>query len=93
MSSFRLIEAERASYSVPLLCRILGVSRSGYYAWRNRQPSERAQFDAMLSEKIEMIHRNSRATYGAPRVHAELRSIGICCATGSGSRGSWGRRS
>jgi len=79
MSSFRLIEAERASYSVPLLCRILGVSRSGYYAWRNRQPSERAQFDAMLSEKIEMIHRNSRATYGAPRVHAELRAAGVRC--------------
>jgi transposase InsO family protein len=58
---------------------MLGVSRSGYYAWRRRSPSERARFDAVLSEKIEMIHRNSRATYGAPRVHAELRAIGIRC--------------
>ena len=50
------------------------------YAWRRRSPSERARFDAVLSEKIEMIHRNSRATYyGAPRVHAELRAIGIRC--------------
>ena len=79
MSAFRLIEAERATHSVLMLCRLLGVSRSGYYTWRNRPPSERSRFDAVLSEKIEMIHRNSRATYGAPRVHAELRAIGICC--------------
>jgi putative transposase len=79
VSIFRFIEAERASHSVPLLCRLLGVSRSGYYAWRRRPPSERSRFDAVLLEKIEMIHRNSRATYGAPRVHAELRAIGIRC--------------
>src|SRR5215213_10501163 len=73
------MEAERASHSIPLLCRVLGVSCSGYYAWKNRSPSERARCDAVLLEKIEMIHRNSRATYGAPRVHAELRAIGIRC--------------
>jgi putative transposase len=58
---------------------MLGVSRSGYYAWRSRPPSERTRLDAVLSEKIETIHRNSRATYGAPRVHAELRALGIRC--------------
>ena len=79
MSAFRLIEAEKAAHSVPMLCRLLDVSRSGYYAWRSRSPSERSRFDAVLSEKIETIHRNSRATYGAPRVHAELRAIGIRC--------------
>ncbi len=79
MSAFGFIEAERARHSVPLLCRLLGVSRSGYYAWKNRPPSERARFDTVLSEKIETIHRNSRATYGAPRVHAELGAIGIRC--------------
>lgn len=79
MSAFRLIEAEKATHSVPMLCRLLGVSRSGYYAWRRRPLCERSRFDAVLSEKIETIHRNSRATYGAPRVHAELRAIGIRC--------------
>ncbi len=80
MSAFRLIEAEKASHSIPLLCRTLGVSRSGYYAWRRRSPSQRARFDAVLLEKIETIHRNSRASYGAPRVHAELGALGIRCA-------------
>ncbi len=78
MSCYRLIEAEKATHSVPALCRMLGVSRSGYYAWRIR-PSERARFGAVLCEKIETIHRKSRATYGAPRVHAELRALGIRC--------------
>ena len=80
MRAFRLIEAEKATHSVPTLCRMLGVSRSGYYAWRSRPPSGRVRFDAVLSEKIETIHRNSRATYGAPRIHAELGAIGIRCS-------------
>jgi putative transposase len=80
VSTYQLIEVEKAAHSVPTLFRMLGVSRSGYYAWRSRQPSERARFDAMLSETIETIHRNSRATYGAPRVHAELGAIGIRCS-------------
>lgn len=79
MSAFRFIEAERARHSIPKLCRMLGVSRSGYYVWRSRTPSERTRLDAVLSEKIETIHRNSRATYGAPRIHDELRALGIRC--------------
>jgi putative transposase len=79
VSSYRLIEAEKATHSVPMLCRLLGVSRSSYYAWRNRPTSERSRFDAVLLERIETIHRNSRATYGAPRVHAEPKAKGIHC--------------
>ncbi len=59
------------------MCRVLGVSRSGYYAWQNRGPSKRAQKDAMLTEKIREIHDRSRGTYGSPRVHAALRDKGI----------------
>src|SRR3712207_8676609 len=58
---------------------MLGVSKSGYYAWRSRPPSERRQQDALLTEKIREIHSRSRETYGYPRVHAELRSLGIVC--------------
>lgn len=81
MSAFRLIEAERARFSVPLMCRILGVSRSGYYAWKNRPPSARAKTDAAITEQIRHIHQRSRGTYGAPRIHAELRFEGIRCGT------------
>lgn len=73
------MEREKAHYSVVMLCRVLAVSVSGYYAWRNRAPSARAQEDAALTEQIRTIHRQSRQTYGAPRVHAELRAGGMRC--------------
>ncbi len=59
------------------MCRVLQVSRSGYYAWRKRPPSKRAQKDAMLTKRIRQIHDNSRGTYGSPRVHAALQAEGI----------------
>jgi putative transposase len=79
VSSFNLIDAERASYPVAVLCRMLGVSKSGYYAWRGRPPSERRRQDTLLIEKIREIHSRSRETYGYPRVHAELCSLGVRC--------------
>ena len=79
MSAFRLIDAERASYPVAVLCRMLGVSKSGYYAWLSRPPSVRRPQGALLTEKIREIHSSSCETYGYPRVHAELRSLGIGC--------------
>lgn len=79
MSVFKLIDAEKASYPVAILCKTLGVSKSGYYAWRNRPPSRRSCEDAALTKKIRQIHTRSRETYGYPRVHAELRSLGIIC--------------
>ena len=59
------------------MCRVLGVSPGGYYARQKRAPSARASADTKLSERIAEIHRDSRATYGAPRIHAELRAQGI----------------
>ena len=59
------------------VCRVLGVSASGYYAWQVRPLSARAQADWTLSTQIRAIHERSRGTYGAPRVHAELAAQGV----------------
>jgi len=59
------------------MCTVLNVSSSGYYAWRKRRPSARAQADRRLTEQIRQIHATSRGTYGAPRVHAQLRAEGV----------------
>ena len=59
------------------MCRVLEVSTSGYYGWRKRSHCARARSDAELSIRIQAIHQRSRATYGAPRIHAELAAEGI----------------
>jgi putative transposase len=58
------------------MCRMLGLSTSGYYAWHGRAPSRRAQRDAELTKRIRDIHETSRGTYGVPRMHAELAAEG-----------------
>jgi putative transposase len=73
---FVFIHAERANYPLTILCRVLEVSRSGYHAWVRREPSKRKVADARLAAEAAAIHRRSRATYGSPRVHAELASRG-----------------
>lgn len=55
------------------MCRVLGVSRAGFYAWERRAPSDRDLADAWLTEKIRAIRSESKGTYGARRVHADLR--------------------
>ena len=62
----------QATHSVGKMCRVLGVSRSGFYAWMERPLCPRRRFDLMLTGKIAAIHRRSRATYGSPNIHAEL---------------------
>ena len=70
---FAFIAAEKTNYPISLLCRVLGVGRTSFHDWQRRPPSERALFDAFLTDKIKHIHAASRGTYGSPRVHAELR--------------------
>ena len=77
MSVYEFIEWEKAQHPVSLMCRVLGVARSGYYAWRTRGVSQRVRADARITQRIRSIHRESRGTYGYPRVHAELRSGGV----------------
>jgi putative transposase len=67
------VRANQGTHKVTTLCRILGVSPSGYYAWRGRPPSRRARDDARLLEAIRHSHAESDGTYGAPRVHRDLR--------------------
>ena len=69
--------AHRASHRIAMLCRVLGVSPSGYYAWRQRPLSARARADVTLGAQIQAIHGRSRGTYGVPRVHAELAANGV----------------
>ena len=70
------MRANRAKHKVATMCRVLGISPSGYYAWRERAPSQRAQKDAELIKRIRDIHETSRGTYGVPRMHAELAAQG-----------------
>jgi putative transposase len=72
VSRYRFIVAQKAHYSVAHLCRVLEVGPSGYYAWRQREQSRRAQANVLLLAQIRAIHQRSRCTYGAPRIHAEL---------------------
>jgi putative transposase len=58
------------------MCSLLSASRAGYYSWRERKPSERAQEDAKLTSQIRLIHKQSHETYGSPRIHAQLRHDG-----------------
>jgi putative transposase len=81
---FKFIDAEKAYYPISLLCRILKVSRSGYYGWKDRSPSKRDRENAALTEKIREIHNRSRS--GSMATHASMPSSELweCAAPGSG---------
>ena len=74
-----MIEALESSYPVSDLCAALGVSRAGFYAWRQRGPSERDQTDAILGQEISVVFARSRCTYGSPRLHRALCKAGHVC--------------
>ena len=70
------MKANQAEYPVRLMCHVLDVSPSGFYAWVNRPPSRRAIANAALLEQIKQIHQESHEAYGVPNIHAELRDLG-----------------
>lgn len=70
------MRAHQAQFSIAAMSRVLGVSPSGYYAWRDRSPSARSISDEALKARIRAIHKWSRGTYGAPRIQAELADEG-----------------
>ena len=72
--------ANQADFNVRTMCRVLKVSASGYYAWRDRAPSLRRIANAVLMERIREIHRESGESYGMPRVRAELLEQGHCAS-------------
>ncbi|HEV7487781.1 MAG TPA: IS3 family transposase [Thermoanaerobaculia bacterium] len=73
---FFFIDAHQAMFSIRAMCRVLEVSASGYYAWRRRMISVRTGENEKLQQRIRTIHDHSRQTYGAPRIHAELKDEG-----------------
>ncbi|MFV5996916.1 IS3 family transposase [Streptomyces sp. NPDC056231] len=75
---YRSVHAEKANYPIALLCRVLHVARSSYYAWRESEAARRARqaADDSLAYEITVLHLASRKTYGVPRIHAELRRLG-----------------
>jgi transposase InsO family protein len=76
---YRFVEKHQKQYSVGRLCVMLGISRSGYYAWRKRKPSQREQNNQTLIDHIRRIHKMSRKAYGSPRVYAQLKKQGYFC--------------
>ena len=73
---FEFVKAYRARFPIRTMCRVLGLSPSGYYAWLKRPPSNRAGRDEALREKIVQVWKENRRVYGRPRLHAELRALG-----------------
>ena len=77
MSCFRFIRAEKANHAISLMCRVLEVSRSGYYAWSTRAECPRAGDDRVLVAMMRTIWSERNRAYGSPRVHAELHRKGV----------------
>ncbi len=86
MTGYRFVDDHKAEFDIVAMCRLLEISRSGYYDWRNRSVSDRDLANAYLANKIHSIYVASRRTYGTPRVVGQLRNNGTRCARGRVAR-------
>jgi len=77
---FHFIEENQETFEISMMCRVLKVSKSGFYAWRKREPSKREMANRELSQEIKVVFEESGQTYGSPRVHAELNAKGVACS-------------
>jgi helix-turn-helix protein len=77
VTRFAFIDREKVHHDVAALCRLLKVSRSGFYVWLRRPPSPRAVADEVLTVQIRTAFDDNRQVYGAPRIHAELAEAGV----------------
>lgn len=77
---YLFIQEQQAQFSLAALCRVMQVGRSGYYAWRTRKPCARQQHNAVVSEQIKTVYKESAQTYGSPRVYHELKAQGVGCS-------------
>ena len=73
------MKKQKEDFSIARMCKVFGVSGSGYYAWSKRRPSLRARENEKLLVEIKAAHKESRETYGSPRIHQALRQKGIFC--------------
>ena len=76
---YEFIESHEQEFAVRRMCHVLEVSKAGYYAWREREPSTHDKRDEELAQQIGALHRKSRKTYGSPRIHRALRKVGTFC--------------
>ena len=83
---YAFIAAQDGRFRIGTICRVLGVSRSGYYASQVRPESDRARKNVQLLTRIREVHAESRDTYGSPRVHIRLRQTGETCSRGRVAR-------
>ena len=83
---FAFVRDHQAEFPVEVMCAVLGVSRSGYYAWRDRPPGQAAVRRERLAEQIRTVHEEARSVYGSPRVHRELQARGVACCENTVAR-------
>jgi len=78
--TFQFIDDHREEFPVTRMCKVLAVSRSGYYAWRGRPPSAREMANRELYQEIEAVYNESGGTYGSPRIYRKLKRQGVACS-------------